>query len=66
MKTKEALQNWLQVIIGAHEVRNPSEEGHLETTTGEAFVHPGWDSWDLANDMAILKVDKISFNGKNI
>jgi len=51
-----------EVIIGAHEVKNPSEEGHLETTTGEAFVHPGWDSWDLANDMAILKVDKISFN----
>jgi secreted trypsin-like serine protease len=53
-----------EVVIGAHEVRNPSEEGHLETTTRKAFVHPDWDSFNLANDMAILKVDKITFNGK--
>jgi len=51
-----------EVVIGAHEVRNPSEEGHLETTTRKAFVHPDWDSFNLANDMAILKVDKITFN----
>jgi len=50
------------VVIGAHEVRNPSEEGHLETTTREAFVNSGWDTSDLSNDMAILKVDKITFN----
>ena len=53
------------VVIGAHEVRNPSEEGHLETTTREAFVNSGWDTSDLSNDVAILKVDKITFNGKN-
>ena len=52
-----------EVVIGAHEVRNPSEEGHLETTTYDAVVHPEWDPDNLANDMAILKVDKIEFNG---
>ena len=46
-------------------MRNPSEEGHLETTTTTAFVHPEWSPNDLANDMAILKVDKITFNGKS-
>jgi len=51
-----------EVVIGAHEVRNPGEEGHLETTTTTAFVHPDWDYQNLANDMAILKVSKITFN----
>jgi secreted trypsin-like serine protease len=50
------------VVIGAHEVKNPAEEGHLEFTTRKAFVHPQWDSFNLANDIAILKVDKITFN----
>lgn len=53
-----------EVVIGAHEVRNPDEEGHVETTTRTAFVHPEWDSFNLANDMSILKVPKITFNGK--
>lgn len=51
-----------EVIIGAHEVNNPFEQGHVETTTRTAFIHPRWDSWNLANDMAILKVPKIDFN----
>ncbi len=53
------------MIVGAHEIRNPGEEGHLETTTDTVFIHPEWDSWNLANDIAILKVDKITFNGKD-
>jgi hypothetical protein len=44
-----------EVVIGAHEVMNPSEEGHVETTSYEAYIHPEWDFLSLENDMAIIK-----------
>ena len=55
-----------EVVIGAHELKNSSEDGHLETTTTASFVHPGWDEYSLANDIAFLQVDKIKFNGNEI
>merc|ERR1712099_103446 len=43
-----------EVVIGAHEIRDPSN--HIIDAYSPT-VHPDWDSYNLANDLAILKLD---------
>lgn len=50
------------IVIGAHAIRDPSEEGHLETVALDAFVHPQYDAANIKNDVAIMKVSPITFN----
>ena len=43
-----------EVVIGAHEIRDPNNK---IIDAYSPTVHPDWDSYNLANDMAILKLD---------
>jgi len=43
-----------EVVIGAHEIRDPAN--HIIDAYSPT-VHPDWDSYNLANDLAILKLD---------
>merc|ERR1719336_687080 len=43
-----------EVVIGAHEIRDPSNK---IIDAYSPTVHPEWDSYNLANDLAILKLD---------
>jgi len=50
------------VIIGAHEINSFFEEGRVEVSTTDDYIHPQWDPFNLANDIGFLKVPKIEFN----
>ena len=43
-----------EVVIGAHEIRDPNNK---IIDAYSPTVHPDWDSYNLANDLAILKLD---------
>ena len=55
-----------EVVMGAVEIMNLSEDGRMETTTTTSFLHPDYDNVTFANDIAFLQVDKINFNGTGI
>jgi len=42
------------VMLGAHNVREASEEGRLEITTTDFFTHPGWSQISIHNDLALI------------
>jgi len=42
------------VMLGAHNVRDASEEGRMELTTTDFFTHPGWSQISLHNDLALV------------
>merc|ERR1712088_54732 len=42
------------VMLGAHNVREASEEGRLEITTTDFFTHPGWSQISIHNDLALV------------
>merc|ERR1712121_599358 len=53
------------VMLGAHNVREASEEGRLELTTRDFFTHPKWSQFTLHNDLALVHVpEKVTFNDK--
>merc|ERR1711976_256454 len=43
-----------EVVIGAHEIRDPNNK---IIDAYSPTVHPDWDSYNLANDLSILKLD---------
>ena len=57
---------YFEVVMGADEIMNLSEDGRMETTTNTSFVHPDYDNITFANDIAFLQVEKIKFNGTGI
>merc|ERR1712213_258337 len=44
-----------EVVIGAHEIRDPSNK---IIDAYSPTVHPEWDSYNLANDIAILELEE--------
>jgi hypothetical protein len=42
------------VMLGAHNVREASEEGRLELTTTDFFTHPDYNTFNLHNDLALV------------
>jgi len=44
----------MRVMLGAHNVREASEEGRLELTTTDFFTHPQWSQINLHNDLALV------------
>ena len=43
-----------EVVIGAHEIRDPANK---IIDAYSPTVHPEWDSYNLANDLAILELE---------
>jgi secreted trypsin-like serine protease len=54
---------FMNVMLGAHNVREASETGRIELTATEFTVHPNWNSFTLSNDLALVKLPKsVTFN----
>jgi len=50
------------VMLGAHNVREASEEGRLELTTRDFFTHPSYSTITLHNDLALVHLpEKVTF-----
>ena len=53
-----------EVWAGAHNVRASSEPERIEITSHDGWTHPQWDSNDLSNDLALIRLpEKITFTG---
>eukprot|EP00091_Calanus_sinicus_P008396 TRINITY_DN2047_c0_g1_i1.p1 TRINITY_DN2047_c0_g1~~TRINITY_DN2047_c0_g1_i1.p1 ORF type:complete len:358 (-),score=125.82 TRINITY_DN2047_c0_g1_i1:49-1032(-) len=51
------------VLAGAHNVRADSEPERVEISSYNGWTHPQWDSNDLSNDLALIRLpQKITFN----
>ena len=51
-------------MAGAHNVRAGSEPERVEISSYNGWTHPNWDSNDLSNDLALIRLpEKITFNG---
>merc|ERR1711884_376674 len=51
-----------EVWAGAHNVRASSEPERIEITSHDGWTHPQWDSNDLSNDLALIRLpEKITF-----
>jgi len=44
----------MRVMLGAHNVREATEEGRIEVVTTDFFTHPGWSQFNLHNDLALV------------
>merc|ERR1712223_2016425 len=51
------------ILAGAHNVREDSEPDRVEISSYNGWTHPQWDSNDLSNDLALIRLpEKITFN----
>jgi len=51
------------VMAGAHNVRASSEPERVEISSYNGWTHPEWNSNDLSNDLALIRLpEKITFN----
>merc|ERR1711872_590590 len=51
------------ILAGAHNVRADSEPDRVEISSYNGWTHPQWDSNDLSNDLALIRLpEKITFN----
>jgi len=54
---------YFDIMAGAHNVRASSEPHRVEITSYDGWTHPNWNSQDLSNDLALIKLpSKIEFN----
>merc|ERR1719266_1587078 len=44
----------MRIMLGAHNVREDTEEGRIEVVTTDFFTHPGWSQFNLHNDLALV------------
>merc|ERR1711973_854523 len=50
-------------MAGAHNVRQASEPHRVEITSYNGWTHPGWNTQDLSNDIALIELPSpIDFN----
>jgi len=50
------------VMLGAHNVREASEDCRIELRTTEFFTHPKWSTFNLHNDLALVHLpQKVNF-----
>ncbi len=53
----------MKVYLGAHNVREESEEGRLEFESTNFFAHPKWNSVTIKNDIGLIQLpEKVEFN----
>merc|ERR1719187_3167331 len=53
----------IEILAGAHNVRASSEPDRVEITSYDSWEHPQWDSNELINDLALIRLpSKITFN----
>jgi len=53
----------MKVMLGAHNVREDSEEGRLELVTRDFFTHPRYSQITLHNDLALVHLpQKVEFS----
>lgn len=50
--------NNIQVVLGAHEIRNTNETTQQVITASKITIHPSWDSATLINDICLLTLEK--------
>merc|ERR1712055_823631 len=48
--------SYFDVMAGAHNVRASSEPNRVEITSYNGWTHPGWNSNDLSNDLALIEL----------
>ena len=57
----------VQVMLGAHNVREAAEEGRMEIMSTDIFKHESYNPILIHNDIALIKLpEPIQFNGKII
>merc|ERR1719348_2284175 len=44
----------MRVMLGAHNVREATEEGRIELTTTDFFTHPEYNTFNVHNDLALV------------
>merc|ERR1712029_1319249 len=55
--------SYFDIMAGAHNVRESSEPHRVEITSFNGWTHPGWDTSDLSNDIALIELPSpIDFN----
>merc|ERR1711892_1415662 len=55
----------MKVMLGAHNVRDDSEEGRLELVTRDFFTHEKYSQITLHNDLALVHLpEAVNFTGK--
>jgi len=53
----------MKVFLGAHNVREETEEGRLEFESTEYFAHPSWNGALIRNDIGLIRLpQKVEFN----
>merc|ERR1712244_97823 len=55
--------SYFDIMAGAHNVRQASEPHRVEITSYNGWTHPGWNTQDLSNDIALIELPSpIDFN----
>lgn len=53
----------MKVFLGAHNVRETTEDGRLEFEATEYFAHPDWNTLLIRNDIGLIRLpQKVQFN----
>nr|CAI5830603.1 unnamed protein product [Callosobruchus analis] len=50
--------NSVQVVLGAHNISNPEEEGQLRIISTRFIIHKEWDAKKVRNDIALVILPK--------
>ena len=54
----------VELMLGAHNVREDAEEGRMEITSTEIFKHESYNPFLIHNDIALIHLPQpIEFNG---
>jgi len=54
------------VILGSHDLNAFDEPHRIVASSSQGILHPDWNYNTLANDLALIKLDRpIKFNGGN-
>ncbi|CAL4066424.1 unnamed protein product, partial [Meganyctiphanes norvegica] len=48
--------NFVDVVMGAHNIRDDNEPTEVRTTSTDFFTHENWNSFTLTNDLALIKM----------
>ena len=52
------------MFAGSHDISLEEEPHRVIVATNESIVHPDWNPFTVANDIALIKLpEKIEFNG---
>ena len=47
---------YFDVMAGAHNARASNEDHRVEITSYNGWTHPGWNTQDLSNDLALIEL----------